>query len=806
MLRDGFRRLRFPAAMEQRYLADRAPQRLRSLRWALLLFVVVNAGTLSADWLMVPDQFTLALGLRLLVLAPLALICLALIDRLPVARLEWPIPVMGAAMAGVGAALSLASQDDLAPAYLVALELILLFVSGMANPRFWMAVCTHSAVLLTFAMALAALPEPPWVVMTAIALVLASTALYTLVGAYRLEHEDRSNWLMYQTEQVLIRALEKGIKRLDHLARFDPLTGLANRRHFDRFLAQTWARAQRGSEPVAVLLIDVDHFKAYNDRHGHVEGDACLQGLAKTLKDLLRQPKDLIARFGGEEFVVLLPKADLATALAAAERVREGVARHLGVTVSIGVASVSANAPGASSAGLIAAADQALYQAKSQGRDRSQAYSAPTLPRAVPPGEPALDTQPPAPWAPHHDPERDDVAAASVRFDQSAWTLKFPPALERQFLSQVALRLHYFTVSGFLSLIVFNGFLLVDYVMVPDVFDQALLVRVGLFTPFALTIQLTLRYARPWVLRHFSAGMVEGLILFRSSMTALCLVYLLAISHNPLSQYYHVGLVVIVAYVHTIQRLRFGYAVAFSLIVLALHLASTFALPAFNPRLTLPMALLLSAAVFFTLMPVYSLERDERRRYLLTRRRAHLQHDLGEIQQRLQTLAHTDGLTGLYNRRHFQESLQGTWQRAQRDGSSVSLIMLDVDHFKKYNDHHGHPAGDRCLVQIAQAITGSVRGPDDIVARFGGEEFIVLLPQTNEREAHGVAERIRQSVQGRRIEHKASSTADFVTVSLGVVHGQASLGLPESALVSQADAALYRAKQAGRNRVMSPES
>lgn len=809
VLQEGFRRLTFPAAMEARYLRDREPERLSALRWALLFYALLNAGILSADWLMVPDQFTLALRLRLLVLAPLALIAFAFFSRVKVIHREWIGFVCSTAMAIVGVALSLTSHDSLAPAYLVALELILLFNSGITGMRFWMAMRANTLVLLLFAAALPALHNPPWVIMFAMALVLVSTVLFTLVGAYRLEREDRTNWLMLQNEHLLIVALESGIKRLNHMARFDPLTGLANRRHFDEFLARVWARARHDGDEVAVLLMDVDHFKGYNDHYGHIEGDACLQVVAKALRDHVRQPEDLLARYGGEEFVVVLPKADLATARAAAERVRAGIAGldwpnqaspvHKRVTVSIGVASVHADAPGASPAALIAAADAALYQAKSQGRNKAVPYEASALPAL---GHGASPPMPARPTPLPVDAERDEVAAASMLFERSGWRLRFTPALELAFLNRVALRLQYFSVSGLLSLIVFNGFLLVDYLMVRDVFMQAVITRVVLFTPFALCIQIALRHAREWVLRHFSASMVESVILFRSVMTAACLLYLLAISHDPLSQYYHVGLVVIVVYVNTIQRLRFGYAVAFSLIVLAMHLASALALPAFNPRLTMPIALLLTASVVFTLLPVYGLERDERRRYLLTRRRAHLHQDLADVQQRVRALAHTDALTGLFNRRHFQACLDGTWQRAQHDGGHVAIIMLDVDHFKKYNDHYGHPAGDLCLIQVGQALTSSVRGPLDIVARFGGEEFIVLLPQTNADEARHVAERIREAVQAAGIAHQASDTADVVTVSVGVASGQAGLSPSTSSLISAADAALYNAKQAGRNRVM----
>ncbi|PHN95788.1 GGDEF domain-containing protein, partial [Tenacibaculum discolor] len=130
--------------------------------------------------------------------------------------------------------------------------------------------------------------------------------------------------------------------------------------------------------------------------------------------------------------------------------------------------------------------------------------------------------------------------------------------------------------------------------------------------------------------------------------------------------------------------------------------------PAFNPRLILPIALLIGATMVFTLMANYALERDERRQYLLSLRRKHLLQDLGEVQQRLQQLSRMDSLTGLFNRRHFQQYLAQTWQRALYDQAPVAVLMLDVDHFKQYNDRYGHPVGDQCLMQVAHAMQDSL--------------------------------------------------------------------------------------------------
>jgi len=161
----------------------------------------------------------------------------------------------------------------------------------------------------------------------------------------------------------------------------------------------------------------------------------------------------------------------------------------------------------------------------------------------------------------------------------------------------------------------------------------------------------------------------------------------------------------------------------------------------------------------------------------------------------------TDSLTGLANRRYFDEALRTEFSRSKRSGSTLSLIMLDVDYFKKFNDSYGHLAGDDCLRQIGTTLKAIVARAPDIVARYGGEEFVVILPETVAPGAEALAERIREAIEALAIPHSASDTSDFVTVSLGVVTVYTtSLESPEQ-VVALADEAMYCAKNGGRNRI-----
>ncbi len=170
-------------------------------------------------------------------------------------------------------------------------------------------------------------------------------------------------------------------------------------------------------------------------------------------------------------------------------------------------------------------------------------------------------------------------------------------------------------------------------------------------------------------------------------------------------------------------------------------------------------------------------------------------------------LASRDGLTSIANRRTFDETLVKEWHRCARSGGSISLIMIDIDEFKSYNDSHGHVAGDECLRRIAQSLQGSVRRPGDLVSRYGGEEFAVLLPQTPPGPAYELAESMRKAVEEMRLPHGRSSRSGFVTISLGVSTMRPRKDIDPSILVATADLALYEGKTSGRNRVVvSPAS
>ncbi|WP_137939939.1 diguanylate cyclase [Chitinivorax sp. B] len=179
--------------------------------------------------------------------------------------------------------------------------------------------------------------------------------------------------------------------------------------------------------------------------------------------------------------------------------------------------------------------------------------------------------------------------------------------------------------------------------------------------------------------------------------------------------------------------------------------------------------------------------------------------EIKRTRELLQRLAVTDSLTGLANRRHFEDALAHEVNRQRRRRGDLALVLIDVDFFKQYNDYYGHPAGDYILKTLAEALSSTLRRPADLIARIGGEEFACLLPETELAGAMAVAERIRSNIEALAMPHIHSSVAPYVTVSLGVAIVDSAEPDASAKLYKLADAQLYKAKQRGRNRVVGIE-
>jgi diguanylate cyclase (GGDEF)-like protein len=217
-------------------------------------------------------------------------------------------------------------------------------------------------------------------------------------------------------------------------------------------------------------------------------------------------------------------------------------------------------------------------------------------------------------------------------------------------------------------------------------------------------------------------------------------------------------------------------------------LTAAFAAPGYM-KLLAPFSLIMMSAT----LSIAGYMREQTRLVMLTEQK------LAAANERLMQLSATDPLTGIGNRRAFDATLQTEWSRAARESTDLALLVIDVDYFKKFNDRYGHPAGDECLRRIAEAMESTLRRPPDFAARFGGEEFVAVLPGTTEAGAVAVAERLCEAVQNLEVAHEGSPFGG-VTISVGAASMAPTQADASQTLIDLADQALYDAKQAGRNQ------
>ncbi len=196
-----------------------------------------------------------------------------------------------------------------------------------------------------------------------------------------------------------------------------------------------------------------------------------------------------------------------------------------------------------------------------------------------------------------------------------------------------------------------------------------------------------------------------------------------------------------------------------------------------------------------------NVNRLEKREKLLTKLVLKRTEALKDANESLLLLANSDGLTSVGNRRLFEDFLSDEWNRAVRFKTEISLIILDIDHFKLFNDTYGHQAGDECLKKVAAALANTIKRPTDLVARYGGEEFAIILGGTDSAGAINIAEQALENLKNLKIPHIKSKTNEFLTISIGVATTFAKLDMTEADLINAADKALYQAKESGRNRI-----
>ncbi len=328
--------------------------------------------------------------------------------------------------------------------------------------------------------------------------------------------------------------------------------------------------------------------------------------------------------------------------------------------------------------------------------------------------------------------------------------------------------------------------------------DMPLFIRFGLVFPSVLILVFLI--SRPSLSRW------QQPILMLSTLGGASAFLLMAFFvSSPLGRMYVDTLMLIQMFGLTLLRQQFSYGVACVLVIVAGSTAALMLLdfPGTHADRLIDLMLIIFAGIL-CLVANYMMERSARSDYLQQRLLEVGQQDLEKTNAHLQLLLRSDGLTGIANRRHFDDCLAEEFRRAVRARTSLALLMIDIDSFKQYNDSYGHQAGDETLVRVAQVLALFARRPGDVAARYGGEEFALILSGSNEADALVIADEIVAHVFEKNIPHRSARVSDRVTVSIGVASLQPDQdAFDEAELIARADQALYFAKSSGRNRARS---
>lgn len=379
-----------------------------------------------------------------------------------------------------------------------------------------------------------------------------------------------------------------------------------------------------------------------------------------------------------------------------------------------------------------------------------------------------------------------------------------PTQIERFNAASAPDRFRHFLISGVSALVLFNLFLVSDWYMVRDVFDLAVTVRLYMLTPAVLLLLLTGYVLWDWWLAHTPPWLTEALGMVGTMAVSASLGVVMLETHSEQLSMYRGGLVPILVFGNLVQRLRFRFALASTLFNVGVCVFTMIVrqdLPRPYEVIEVPLALLLMLVALYTLICNFNLELDERQRFLQTERAQALRSELEQSHRSLDEMSNLDPLTGLANRRRFDAYLAKEMPGVNATDTALALMLIDVDHFKAFNDRYGHPAGDQCLRHIAQTLKEAMPQQEGLLARWGGEEFAIVLPGANRQDALAAAESLRRAVEALRMRHEDSPTAGHVTISVGVAMLSQDGGQDAvRQLLARADQALYQSKQGGRNR------
>ncbi len=819
VLENGHYTLRFPAALETRFQADSLEPRRQWVKFCNMIGIVaICLGSLDLPRQM-PDAPDVAMrnlyGILIVAVASL----LMLIWTPKAMRRPWQAEAAAAAsllIVNIGVIHDCtATQADTMFTHSAALVSTLMYGCIAARLRFFWALGCAIFSFVAYATFVHGTTPRQHLIVSATLGLMALSYVFALVANYSFEHRERRNWLLHLIEGQQRAALTETSERLHRLSIQDPLTHLFNRRQFDAELGLAWSKAAAADEPLALLMVDVDFFKRYNDTYGHPAGDACLVQVARALGAIARVHGGVAARLGGEEFGLLLPGRTQAEALevgaALCESVRAARIEHRAsavsghVTVSVG-ATQGRPATGCNAQQLIEQADHALYQAKKQGRDRvsgleldgsmtTQTAAHAKAPTAdVPVSEQTQSAAAHVPVAPAASSETPYVETLN-RFKR----LRFPPDQEAAYREHNAeQRRQHLLLMSVLGILIYAVYMWCNRAMYADVPRGVLLSMAGISASMLVIASTTYLVKMPVLWREsiFSGG---------NAIMSIASAWLLSQSDQLTAMAFSVCLALIPMFSGVAARQPFWFTCVPAVITCV---AAAFMLHPHDAQQKLVVVdsvMMIATNTAFTLILSYTLERGARKEWLLSQIERLQGEALHSATRSLHEQSMLDPLTGICNRRQFEDDLQRIWRESAQDRHSLAMLIIDVDFFKLYNDGYGHPVGDRCLKQVAAVISQTAQAGRGLAARLGGEEFGILMPAAGVAQATQMGEQVCAAIRQAGIEHRHSLVPGhaIVTVSIGVASMKAESATNRRVLLAQADDALYQAKQGGRNRVVA---
>jgi diguanylate cyclase (GGDEF)-like protein len=363
--------------------------------------------------------------------------------------------------------------------------------------------------------------------------------------------------------------------------------------------------------------------------------------------------------------------------------------------------------------------------------------------------------------------------------------LRFAGLLEKDFRDfYVVQNVPRARLSGLIALILVLAVTCIDLVLGADTAPGLTFLRLGVLSPLLVVTGVVT--SLPGLRRFYTETMAVGV-----SLIGLVTIYISHVAALNGASYVLAGAVLVVLYACSFLGLLFNVAISVSVVLIAGHFVMGLVMNAPFDQLYYTTAILGGAAVIGGIS-AYNLEHAVRTNFLETRL--------------LNELAERDGMTGLYNRRIFDDYMHRIWRQSRREGVSLAILFVDIDFFKIFNDLYGHQAGDDCLKKVARCIARGAKRPFDFSARYGGEEFVLVLYGPPDDYARSLPEQIRREVLDLAIPHTGSQAAKFVSVSVGVAIARPSSSRSLAGAIQAADEALYQAKREGRNRVVLKDS